>query len=69
MMFNTLAGNYASLGDVEMQGMRLPAFDKKCLINSHSFQVFDSDCKYDVILGGDLMKKVGMNILYKTLEV
>ena len=62
-MFNTLAGAYASQGSIEMRGMRMPAFDKNRIIDHHSFEVFDSDCKYDVILGGDFLRKIGMNLL------
>ena len=30
---------------------------------------FDSDCRYDVILGADFLDKIGMNLLYKTLQI
>ena len=50
-LFNTLAGAYASLGNIEMNGIRLPAFDKNRIIENHDFKVFDVDCNYDIILG------------------
>ena len=31
--------------------------------------MFESDCHYDVILGGDFLEKIGMNLLYETLEI
>ena len=68
-MFNTLAGAYASLGTVDVEGMRLPAFDKNRIINSHDFEVFDADCKYDVILGADFLSRIGMNLIYENLTI
>ena len=68
-MLNTLAGVYAPLGRVTMKNMRLPAFDKNRIISEHEFHVFDANCQYDVILGGDFLSKVGMNLKYDTLEV
>ena len=61
MLLRTLAGTYAPLGSVTIEGMRLPSFDKSCVINEHDFQVFDSECQYDVILGGDFLEKIGLN--------
>lgn len=68
-MFNTLAGAYASKGSVRLEGMRLPAFDKNRVIADHSFEVFDADCNYDIILGGDFLTKIGMNLQYKDLTI
>lgn len=69
MQMRTLAGNYSPLGTIEAKDLRLPAFDKNRVINDHEFHVFDSDCQYDVILGGDFLRKIGMNLKYDTLEV
>ena len=68
-LMRTLAGTYAPQGTVRMSGMKLPAFDKHRVIDEHEFHVFESDCNYDVILGGDFLEKIGMNLLYKTLEI
>ena len=68
-MFNTLAGAYASQGSVQLQGMRLPAFDKNRVIADHHFEVFDSDCRFDVILGADFLEKVGMNLRFEDLTI
>ncbi|KAL7533117.1 hypothetical protein ACHAWF_007608 [Thalassiosira exigua] len=65
----TLAGAYAPLGRVDSKGMRLPAFDKNRVIQDHEFYVFDQQCKYDIILGNDFLRKVGMNLKYETLEI
>ena len=68
-MMRTLAGIYAPLGTATIQGMRMPAFDKNRIVDEHDFHVFDEECGYDLILGGDFLKKVGINLKYDTLEV
>ena len=68
-LIRTLAGMYLPLGMVCMEGIRLPAFDKHCVVEKHNFHVFDSNCRYGVILGGDFLEKIGMNLLYQSLEI
>ena len=70
-VFDTLAGAMASLGSATVEGMRLPAFDKNRVIAEHKFEVFDakSKCNYDMILGGDFLAKIGMNLRYKDLTI
>ncbi len=68
-LFCTLAGAYASKGNVQISGIRLPAFDKNRKIEGHDFEVFEGDCAYDIILGGDFLAKVGMNLKYNDLIV
>ena len=65
----TLAGTYTPLGTVQMKGMRLPAVDKHRVIEEHQFHVFESNCRYDVILGGDFLEKIGMNLLLTLIDV
>ena len=66
---NTLAGIYAPLGTILMEGIRLPAFDKNRIVDNHKFLVFEQECRYNIILGGDFLAKVGMNFDYKTFEI
>ena len=68
-MMNTLAGVYASLETISMEGIRLPAFDKNRIVDNHEFLVFEQKCRYDIILGGDFLAKVGTILDYKNLEV
>ena len=68
-LMRTLAGTYCPQGTVRMDGIKLPAFDTHRVINEHEFHVFESDCRYDVILGSDFLEKIGMNLLYQTLEI
>ena len=69
VLMQTIAGTYAPVGTAEMTGIRLPAFDKNRVVKEHNFQVFQGDCRYDVILGSDFLTKVGMKLDYEKLEI
>ncbi len=56
-LFLTLVGAYASKGNIQMNGTRLPAFDKKKVVEGHEFEVFEGECAYDIMLGGGLLSK------------
>ena len=49
--------------------MRLLGFDKSRIISEHEFNVFEQECRYNNILGGDFLSKIGMNLKYDTSEV
>ena len=49
--------------------MRLPAFDKNRIIDKHNFMVFDQPCNYDIILGGDFLRKIGTKLNYADLSI
>ena len=49
--------------------MHLSAFDKNRIIDEHDVMVFDQPCNYDIILGRDFLRKVGMNLNYKDLSI
>ena len=68
-LMNTLAGTYALLGSVSIKGMRLSAFDKNRIIDEHGFVVVDQPCNYNIILGGDFLQKIGMNLNNKDLSI
>ena len=68
-MIATLAGAVHSTGKVELQGLRLPEFDRSLVIDSHTFLTFQAPCKYDMIVGSDFLSKYGFKLNYKTLEV
>ena len=67
---NAFAWTYAPLGKETIEGLRLLSFGKnRIIVDNHEFLLFEADCRYDVILGGDFLAKVGMNLDYKELEV
>lgn len=69
IQMNTIMGTYSPLGTAIMEDMRLPGFDKNRIIAEHEFHVFDAASQYDVVLGGDFLSKVGMNLKYDSMEV
>lgn len=69
MLLCTLTGMYAPIDFVAINGIQLLAFDKSRVIDKHDFQGFDSECQYDVILGGDFFKNIGVNFIYDSLEI
>ena len=66
MRMTTVAGFYESGGELLLQKIRLPELDKKRIINNQTALVFDSDCRYDVILGSDFSQQSGIYIKYST---
>ena len=66
---NTLAGHMTTNGKVKVTGMRLPEFDRNRVIEEHEFSTFNAKCKYDMILGADYCKKLGLKLDYETLEI
>ncbi len=68
-LFCTLVGAYASKGNIQMNDIRLPAFDKNRLVEGHEFEVFEGECTYNIMLGGDFLAKVGMNLRCDNLTV
>jgi hypothetical protein len=65
----TTAGSFQPRSVVWICGMCLPEFNKNLIIEEQKAFVFDSTCRYDVILGADFMKKIGMDILFSTAMV
>ena len=68
-MVRTLAGCMTPLGELSIEGMKLPEFDSSRLIDNHRFQVFDGACDYDLILGAGFLKKIGIKLDYVNEEV
>ena len=59
-MVNALAGTYKSSAMVVMHNLRFLELDKNRNIEQHKALIFESEnCKYDVILGADFLRKYG----------
>ena len=50
---------------VKIRDLRLPEFNKNMCIDTQKSLVFDTKCRYDIILGSDFLSKVGMKINYE----
>ena len=69
MRMTTVAVVYEYVGEVLLQNIRRPDLDKNRIVNNQRALVFDSDCRYDVILGSDFLQKSGIDIKYSTERV
>lgn len=63
---NTLAGTMQVESVARLRNVKLPEFDKNRTFDECKALVFDSPCAYDVLLGADALKKLGINLLYET---
>jgi hypothetical protein len=51
---------------VVMRKIRLPKFDKNCVVEEQKAVFFDGQCKYDVIFGAGFLSKTGIDIKYSS---
>ena len=65
----TTAGVFHPKSVVWIRGMRLPEFNKNIIIQEQKAFVFESECRYDVILGSDFLRMTGIDILYSTAMI
>jgi hypothetical protein len=63
---HTLAGTCSTKQMVVMRKIRLPEFDKICVVEEQKAFCFDGQCKYDVIFGADIVSKTGIDIKYSS---
>jgi hypothetical protein len=64
-MVNTLTGSYQLSATVVMRNLRLPELDKNRNVEQQKALIFESDtCKYDVILGADILTEIGIDVKY-----
>jgi hypothetical protein len=52
-----------------MRDIKLPEFSRNRTIDSQKALVFNSPCRYDVILGADFLTKAGINLNYANSEL
>ena len=62
----TLTGKMSATEMVTMRDFHLPEFDKNRRIEEKKALVFDTPCRYDIILGTDFLSKSGIKINYET---
>ena len=49
---------------IHLRDIKLPEFDKKRTVDELKALISKKDCRYDIILGADFLRKSGMNINY-----
>ena len=69
MIMTTVEGVYESGGEVSLQNIRLPEPENNIIFNNQTSLVFDSDCRYYVIMGSDFLQKAGIGIKYSPVRV
>ena len=63
--FNTVVGVLQTEQKVWLNEISLPEFDKTKTVNSQEAYIFDNNCKYDIILGRDFLRKAGIILDFK----
>ena len=54
---------------VKLEGISFPEFFKTRMIDEFKCRAFDADCRYDAIIGRDLMAQIGMILDFKDQRV
>ena len=61
-----MAGSLTSNRVVTVQTLRLPEFHRSRSIPNHDFRVFHTSCRYDMIIGRDLLSIFGIDLDFNT---
>lgn len=65
--FQTVAGTMTTQRMVWLDDISLPEFDKSKRIDGGRYAlVFDAPCKYDMIVGRDLLQKIGLTMSFES---
>ena len=59
---STLAGNFKSSREVNLTHLVFPEFSKHKALDKATMRVFDSHCRYDMIIGRDVLRTLGLNL-------
>ena len=65
----TLSGTLSSSRCVKLSHIALPEFHRQRFIDEASAMVFDATCRYDVIVGRDLLTRIGMSLDFGSKEM
>lgn len=66
---STLAGPMKSTQIVEFNSAILPEFHRSRKIHNAKFLLFNTPIRYDIIIGRDLLSKIGMNLNFAKMEL
>ena len=64
-----LAGKMTSNRTVKLEQINFPEFFRTRVIDEFECRVFEADCRYDAIIGQDLMAQIGMILDFKDQKV
>ena len=65
----TMAGSFSSSQEVTLNQVLLPEFHRTCTLTTMKARIFEANCRYDLILGRDLLTSLGIviNFANKTM--
>ena len=61
----TLAGTFTSSQEVQFEQVMLPEFFKTRKLDHVNVKIFDTQCRYDMILGRNLLNDLGLILDFK----
>ena len=64
---NTLIGTFEQTRKIRLEGITLPEFDKRKMVNYHDALVFDGECHFDMICGRDFCRKLGIVVNFEEI--
>ena len=67
--FQTIAGAFDSSREVFLEDVVFPEFDKTKRVSGLKAFVFDADCNYDMILGRDILHKIGLTLDFENKQM
>ena len=67
--FQTVAGLLDTNRKVFLDNIVFPEFDKTKRISGATAYVFDTECKYDMIIGRDILHKIGLTLCFDKKEM
>ena len=63
---STLAGTFESSEQVCVEDLVLPEYSTKKALGKLGLKVFNADCRYDMILGRDALRALGIDLNFET---
>ena len=66
---HTLAGTFSSNQELTLSNMLFPEFHRSRNINNIQVKILEQPCWYDMILGHDLMNKLGIILDFKNKTI
>ena len=66
---STLAGTFTSTEQVCINDVILPEYNSKRVLPKMPAKVFTADCRYDIIIGRDMLRAFGMKLDFELCEI
>ena len=60
-----MAGNFSASQALDLEQLSFPEFHRHRILETSTVNVFNSDCRYDIIIGRDVLQTLGVNLDFK----